>query len=194
MTHPLPSALRQRRGFSLIELAAAMAILGLLAALVLPSLTVSRGRSGKAAELPRLRAVATGAPHRVVLDLDDHGYQLEWFVSEARAWGEAEAPTPEVYEPEEGDEVVMTAPPTPERAFHPLPGTYGDWVTLLEDVEFDGVETPTGRVDRGRVEIVFRQDGTTDATEILLSDGDGGVAALELEPLAHQIRIRRERS
>jgi prepilin-type N-terminal cleavage/methylation domain-containing protein len=201
MTRRLPSTSRRRRGFSLLELAAAMAILALVASFVLPSMSISRGRSVKAAEqlaarleLARLRAVATGAPHRVVIDLDEQAYQLEWFVSEARALGDEEPEEPDFYDVADGTEVVMTAPPSAERTFHPLLGSLGDWEMLLEDVVFDAVETPTGQVSRGRVEIVFHQDGTTDATQILLSDAGGSTATLEVEPLAHQIRILREQS
>lgn len=200
-------ARRRRRsgGFSMIELAAAVTILVLLVALALPILDVGRGRSSREAaerlaarlELGRLRAVATGVPHRVVLDLDGRGYQLEWRVTEARARGEDapdEGARDAVYEIGEDDRVWMTPPPDAERDYHPLPGTHGDWTPLLDDVFFERVETASGFVDRGRVDVVFERDGTTEAAEIVLEDGDGALAALSVEPFADAIRIRHERS
>ena len=35
----------------------------------------------------RQRAIMTGVPHRLLIDLEEGGYQIEWFVSQGRALG-----------------------------------------------------------------------------------------------------------
>ena len=93
MTRVRDSAGRRRRAaaFTLIEMLAVVAIFALMAAFVMPNLATLGSRTlqrqaqriGGQLELARQRAIVTGIPHRMWLDLDDASYRLEWYVSEA---------------------------------------------------------------------------------------------------------------
>ena len=75
-----------RRGFTLIETLAVVAILALAAVIVLPNLAALGERRLRHAaqrlaaelELARQRAVVTGVPHRILFDLENGLYRIEW--------------------------------------------------------------------------------------------------------------------
>jgi len=93
---------RRRAGFTLIEILAVVAILGLTAAMVVPNLGMLGQRAlrdqarelAAQIELGRQRAIMTGTPHRLLIDLDVASFHLEWLTTEAEALG-LEAPPPE---------------------------------------------------------------------------------------------------
>ena len=82
-------------GFTLIELMAVVAIIGLALGIMLPNLTATRfslleqqGHDlASRIDLARERAVVTGAPHRVWLELEEGAFRVDWFVEETRALG-----------------------------------------------------------------------------------------------------------
>ena len=75
---------------------AVVAIFALLAAFVAPNLGLLSSRRlqqqaeriSAQLELARQRAIVTGIPHRLAIDLDRGSYWLEWFVTQAEAIGE----------------------------------------------------------------------------------------------------------
>ena len=81
----------RRAGFTLLEILAVIAIFALLSAFVLPNLGAMRARQLEQAarriadqlELARHRSIATGVPHRLLIDLDAASYRLEAYASEA---------------------------------------------------------------------------------------------------------------
>ena len=78
------------RGFTLIEILAVVAILALVAAFVVPNMGGFRARALRAEaqqiaaqlELARQRAIVTGVPHRLWLELDQAEYRLEWLAED----------------------------------------------------------------------------------------------------------------
>jgi hypothetical protein len=142
-------------------------------------------------ELGRQRAVVTGTPHRVVLDLEQGSYRLEWLTTEAEAYDEApveEAPALDL----RGRTPIPMAPPTEaELDYFPVPGTSGNTVWLDDDLIFDGFESDEGWFDRGEAYIVFHPDGTATGARIHLgeNDEDGHGLVLEILPLADSVRI-----
>ena len=78
-------------GFTLLELVAVVAIMGMMLYLVVPSIGVTEGarlragarEMGAHLELARQRAIITGKPHRMLIALDEGWYQLEWFVTDS---------------------------------------------------------------------------------------------------------------
>src|SRR4030095_7541475 len=86
-----PRGQRRRSACTLIELFAVLLIMGLVAGLTLPNLSLRSERVvlGEAQQLAadlaftRRRAVATGTPHRVVVDLDNAGWWIEAWPEEA---------------------------------------------------------------------------------------------------------------
>lgn len=197
-----PAAPRGDAGFTLVELMATVAVLGLLLALLVPSLGPTRSAAlrGEARdlaahlELARQRAVMTGKPHRVLLALDDGSYQLEWFATEGdvapEGDPEAAPPAPPPQLDLRGEAPVPLSPPRDEsREFRPIPNRFGDRARLHDDFHFEGVETGDGWVDRGFASVVFDRDGTTDAAEIAIADQDGNRIFLEVRPLLDVVRI-----
>ncbi|MGH7337798.1 MAG: pilus assembly FimT family protein, partial [Myxococcota bacterium] len=73
------------RGFTLIEILAVVAILALVAAFIVPNMGGLRRRAlrneaqqiASQLELARQRAIVTGVPHRLWLELDEAEYRLE---------------------------------------------------------------------------------------------------------------------
>ena len=79
----------RRRGFTLIEVMAVVIVIGLAMGIVLANLSASRGAqleeyarglSGRL-ELARERAIVTGAPHRVLLQVEDGFTRVDWHLS-----------------------------------------------------------------------------------------------------------------
>ena len=184
------------RGFTLIEIMAAVAIFALLAGLLAPrvgALTsrTLRQRAERIAarlELARQRSVLTGVPHRLLVDLDQGGYQLEWQVTEAEA--EGRAPEPAAPLDLRGQTPIPMAPAyAEERAYRPLPGLMGRFEWLEDNLAFAGLQTPEGWIQRGEVSIEFERDGTASYTEIHLDDESGRTLQLDVLPLADAVRI-----
>jgi len=186
---------RARAGFTLIEMMAAVALFALLAAMVGPRVAALTSRDlrreaeelGKLMELGRQRAVVTGIPHRVVLDLDEVAYTLEW----------APGPEPEDEpEPPPGpggrQPLDLSAPYAEELVYEPLPGMLGDTVLMTDDVVISGVETAEGYIERGAVTVDFEIDGTATAAAVFLDNEADRTLVLDVLPLADRVRIRDE--
>lgn len=200
---PLRSA-RARHGFTLIEIMAVVIIMGLTLTWVLPNLAATHASrlKGQARdlvsrlELARERAVVTSIPHRVMIDLEEGSYRVDWFVTEERAAGiddewaaEDEPPPPEEIDESSNAPVSLTPPRGEVRDYYPIPNRFGgdDW--LPEDYYFEGVQTPEGWIQKGSVQIVFERDGTSDFAEIVLADTWDNSLTLEIQPLLDTVRI-----
>ncbi len=196
-----------RLGFTLIEILAVIVIIGLTMSLLLPNLAATRGSRlrqqaldvASRIELARERAIVTGAPHRLMLDLETGEYRVEWFVREERAAGIAPEPeqTGQPFQAGESTGGAQTAislsPSLGEgRDYYPINSRFGTNEALPEDSFFAGVQTPEGWIERGSVQVVFARDGTTDFAEIVLSDAWDNRVVLEVQPLLDMVRIRND--
>ena len=183
--------------FTLIEMIAVVAIFALLVAVVAPNLGSLSGRTLRNStdalaariELARQRTVMTGIPHRVWIDLDAGSYRLEWEVSEAEALGEEEPSEPEPVDLRAQAPLLLVAPRGAERAFRPLPGVLGRDEILEDSLDFRGVETPTGWLERGGTSIEFGMDGTTESAAVILDDDSGRTLVIDVLPLAEAVRV-----
>jgi general secretion pathway protein H len=184
----------RRRGFTLIELLAVVLIFALLAGIALPNLGLRSSRLldeearrlAGSLEFARQRAVMTGLPHRVFVDIDRGAYQVEWYGPL-----EAEAEADAAASPAEVAKVELAAPLAAEVDFQPLVGTLGDIFELDPAVHFAGIETPEGMVEAGQVQIVFQRDGTSDPAAVALGIESGRRAILHVLPLADSVRLER---
>jgi prepilin-type N-terminal cleavage/methylation domain-containing protein len=190
----------RRAGFTLIEILAVVAILGLTAAMVVPNLGMLGQRAlrdqarelAAQIELGRQRAIMTGTPHRLLIDLDVASFHLEWLTTEAEALG-LEAPPPEEEPDLLGDAPLdLSAPAQEARSYYPIPGMFGRVRDLDPDVQFAGLETPDGWVTRGEVSIDFDRDGTASYTEIFLEDAAGRGISLHIRELDDVVRIHED--
>ena len=187
-------------GFTLIEMLAVVAVIALVIGIVMPNLGMRSRRImedeakqlAASLEFARQRSVMTGVPHRVVIDVEEGSYWLEWLVSEARAGGEEDLAELPVYELGGREEIPMGAPRSAERSYHALAGSLGHTTRVQEIVSIDGIEIAGGFLERGLVHIVFERDGTSESARILLSDEDGRTTGIEVAPFADTVRIRRE--
>jgi type II secretion system protein H len=187
----------RRRGFTLVELLAVLVIFGLLAAIALPNLGIRSGRMldeearrlASSLEFARQRAVMTGVPHRVFVDLDQAAYRIEWV-------GRPEAGEPELAETgaaAAGDDLARPALSPPgagaEGEFEPLAGSLGDVAQLDEAVHFAGIETAEGTFQQGTVQIFFERNGTSDPAAVVLENDAGRRVALYVTPLSDSVRF-----
>jgi prepilin-type N-terminal cleavage/methylation domain-containing protein len=186
-----------RRAFTLIELLAVLLIMGLIAGLAFPNLSLRSERAvlDAAREVAatfayaRQRAVATGAPHRVVLDLDVGAW-----------WIEAQPEPPSLFAPPEAlpaqdaaHTIALAPPARAAEEFAPLPGPSGRPRELPDELRFDSIETQTaGALLSGQVGLVFESDGTADPALLVLANEAGDLATLRLARLADEVRIARE--
>ena len=200
--------------FTLLEILAVVAIFALLAGLALPNFSALHARNlnhearrlvGQI-ELARQRAIVTGVPHRLFIDIDGGAYHVERLGGEASAGAAAPAEAVDLpaFFDEAGDApfdltdqsgvspIDLAAPRAEEPAYRPLVGTQGRVAYLDESSEFAGVETTGGWIDRGETFIRFERDGTADATTIVIAHESGPAMALEVLPLADTVRIRNE--
>ncbi|MCA9502083.1 MAG: type II secretion system protein [Spirochaetaceae bacterium] len=217
--HPLrPDAGRartpgRRAGFTLIELMAVVLLIALAMTTLAPQLSSSKQRLLKEAsesiasslEFARQRAVLTGVPHRLLIDLEEGGYRVEWWVTEDEAMaalGEEDAgggfgnlllgglggPTAA---PDPDAPIDLHPPEHAARDYYPVPGTEAGRFTWLDDaLYFVGVEGTSGWVEGGDAEIAFDADGTTEYTLLEIADADDHSITLEIEPLLDRVRRR----
>ena len=188
-------------GFTLIEVMAVVAIIGLMLGIMLPNLTSTQAaqleRQGRdlasRIDLARERAIVTGAPHRVWLELEEGAFRVDWFVDEARAFGEPDPLEEAAQATDRPVPPVSLSPPVHEyRGYFPIPSTFGSNEWLNSDSFFEGVTTPTGWVDEGEVQLVFQTDGSTDYAEVVLGDRWGNGVVLEILPLLAHVRVYRD--
>lgn len=192
------------RGFTLIEIIAVIAIMGMVFAIGIPRLSTSKIRElrgeaeGIAAslEFARQRAIMTGVPHRVFIDLAEGGYRIEWLVDEARAF-EAVADDEFADSTDDGPtgqdpELIDFHPPTrDERDYYPIPSRQLGSFTWLADARyFVGLDSSSGWIESGDVEIVFDADGTTEYSLLEIADASDNHLTLEIEPLLDRVRRR----
>jgi type II secretory pathway pseudopilin PulG len=183
----------------LIEILAVVAILALVAAFVIPNMGGLRARALRAEaaqiaaqlELARQRAIVTGVPHRVWLELDQAEYRLEWLSVDPDE-AEIAAAGPEL-DVRGNSPISLAAPRQAALEFRPIPGNFGRLQVVADPFYFEAVETPQGRITRGQVAVEFARDGSADYTEILLQDAAGDHITLDVEPLDERVRIRNDR-
>ncbi len=195
-------------GFTLIELIAVVLILGLAMSLVIPNLTATRanrlqGVARKIAhqlETARQRAITSGVPHRLYIDLEAGFFRVDWWVDEATAYPDlAEEQRPMragLPVDERTGELDLTgplpmSPPIGDAPdFFPITSQFGRDTYLPEDYYFVGIDSASGWHESGAVEVVFGSDGVAEYSEIHLADAWDNEVVLEVEPLLELIRIR----
>jgi len=193
---------RQRRrpasGFTLLEVMAVVLLMALLAGIALPALGRDQAADAEndareiaaGIEFARRSALATRAPFRLVVDIDASRWWLERR-NRARAAPDDLAPGELPAWAERGE--LPLAPPEAERGdFRPVQGLVGRGNVLRDDVFFAGAETSEGWVERGRLELELRPDGSTDAAELVLVTTDGARVRLGIEASSERVRIHRE--
>lgn len=199
---------RDRAGFTLIEIIAVVAIMAMVFGIGLPRL----GRTGfdsleneaeniaQSLRFARQRAVMTGAPHRLLIDLEEGGYLVEWYVTETRALGRiadddrdlefSGAAFGDEYD-NDGPRLDLVPLRKAERDFFPIRHQQmGSFRWLDEDLYFVGAANSTGWVESGDYSIIFYDDGTTEPTQLELADGDDRHLTLEIEAILQQVRLR----
>jgi prepilin-type N-terminal cleavage/methylation domain-containing protein len=193
-------------GFTLIEIMAVVAIIALILGIGLPRLRASKVRAlendaesiATSLEYARQRAILTRVPHRVLFDLEEGGWRVEWLVGEERAFAaiaeddganDLPPPTPEL-PPVDGRAPIDFHPPAKDEVdYYPIPNPQlGGFTWLDESRYFVGLDSPAGWVEGGDVGIVFDADGTTDQARLELADSDDNHLTLEIEPLLDRVR------
>jgi hypothetical protein len=134
----------------------------------------------------RQRAVMTGIPHRLAIDIDAGTYQLEWEGADA---ADVAKPVEPPTEPGVEAPLSLAPPPATERNFETLQGPLGKLETLGRGVEIAWIETPGGETDFGDAYVTFEADGTSSYTLLVLDEPGGHELALEILPLAEAVRI-----
>jgi prepilin-type N-terminal cleavage/methylation domain-containing protein len=192
-------------GFTLIEIIAVIAIMGMVFAIGIPRLSTSKLRGlrteaesiAASLEFARQRAIMTGVPHRVLIDLAEGGYRIEWLVDEARAFEAIRDPddgfaASEFESGDEGGQLIDFYPPLhDERDFYPIPNRQLGSFTWLDDSRyFVGLDSSSGWIEGGDVEIVFDADGTTEYSLLEIADASDNHLTLEIEPLLDRVRRR----
>lgn len=193
----------RRAGFTLIEMIAVVALIGMIFALGIPRLSSSRWRAlGNAAEsiaasleYARQRAVLTGIPHRVLIDLADGGWRVEWLVGEQEALSGDGADPGSFVDPDAAldprSPIDLHPPTRGELDYHPIANRQlGSFSWLEERLYFVGLESPSGWIESGDVQIVFDADGTTDHVLLEIADADDRHMTLEIEPMLERVRRR----
>lgn len=205
------SGARRLQGFTLIEIIAVVALVALIFGIGLPSLNRrtydpledEAEQIAQRLRFARQRAIMTGAPHRLYIDLEEGAYQVEWFVTPERAQGDSsEGADPGALAQlfsGGSEEIAAVDGPTidfhprrlAERDFHPIPHRDMGAFRWLEDtLYFVGIEGPDGWVESGEFAVVFQADGTTDPLSVEMADGEDHRLTLEVEALLEQVRIR----
>jgi type II secretory pathway pseudopilin PulG len=173
---------------------AVVAILALVAAFVVPNLGGIRRRAlrneaqqiAAQLELARQRAIVTGVPHRLWLELDQAEYRLEWLAQDPDEFALAAAPELDVAG---NSPISLAAPQMQALEFHPIPGNHGKLQVVTDPFYIEAVDTPSGRITRGQVSIEFGRDGSAEYTRIYLQDAVGDRVALDVQELDERVRV-----
>ena len=202
------SRLSATSGFTLIEIIAVIAIMGMVFAIGIPRLSTSKIRGlrteaesiAASLEFARQRAIMTGVPHRVLIDLAEGGYRIEWLVDEDRAFqltrdsdDEFSGGESNLAGPDYGSEQLIDfyPPVRDERDYYPIPSRQLGSFTWLADARyFVGLDSSSGWIESGDVEIVFDADGTTEYALLEIADASDNHLTLEIEPLLDRVRRR----
>ena len=202
------SPVHARAGFTLIEMMAVVAIMAMIFAIGAPRLGSSKWRVlrneaesiATSIEFTRQRAVMTGIPHRLLIDLEEGGYRIEWLVSEEQAFAAISEDYPGGdTQPFEsgllgagGEEPIELRPPKrAERDFYPIPNRQLGSFTWIDDaLYFVGLENSGGWIEGGDIAILFEADGTTEYALLEIADADENHMTLEIEPLLDRVRRR----
>lgn len=180
-------------GFTLLELVAVVAIMGMMLYFVVPSIGVTEGarlragarEMGAHLELARQRAIMTGKPHRMLIALDEGWYQLEWFVTDSDEDPNRQAPAFDLRGP-----VQMSPHADDIPSYRIVPGGAGRLGWLDEALDFAGVEVDDGWYESGEFQVVFQGDGSSDAARIVVrAEFDEPGLVLEVSPLLDAVRI-----
>jgi prepilin-type N-terminal cleavage/methylation domain-containing protein len=201
----------RRAGFTLIELMAVVAIMAMMFALGIPRLARSPWKPleeeaeqiAQTLRFARQRAIMTGVPHRLLIDLEEGGYTIEWLAEqEALDGGDGLAGFAALLSgggmdaldsAEERPSLDFVPRRRAEREYHPIPHSrMGVFRWLDEAHYFVGVDGPGGWVESGDYAIVFAADGTTDSILLTLADAQDHRLVLEIEPLLQSVRMLRE--
>ncbi len=199
----------RRSGFTLIEIIAVVAIIAMVFAVGIPrlggsnwdALNLEAQNIAESLRFARQRAIMTGAPHRVLIDLEEGGYRIEWFVTQERAYsavGGDEDPASSLFggaggipESGEGPGIELRPPRVQERDYFPIANRkMGSFAWLDDALYFVGVEGPSGWIESGDYPIVFYVDGTTDPALLEMADADDQHITLEIELILERVRIR----
>jgi prepilin-type N-terminal cleavage/methylation domain-containing protein len=192
---------RRTAAFTLIEMLAVVAIVALISSFVLPNIGALQDRTLRSQarlmaaqlELARQRAVITGIPHRLLIDLDGGGYRLEWLRAEPGTEPAAAPPEgPPEYDVRGGTPLPLAAPAEARREYQPVPGSFGKFLYLESNLEFAGLQTPEGWIKRGDAFVGFDRDGTASYTEIVIQDASGRRITLDVLPLDDAVRLRND--
>lgn len=186
---------RHRAAFTLIEMLAIVAIMALIATFVAPSFEAVRQRKLRSEalrlashlEFARQRTVVTGVPHRILLDLEGGTYRIEWLAGDAE--DQPAALVPVEYDVSGGTPLPLAAPLQEAQAYSAIPGLLGREQLLDDDLDFAGIETHEGWLERGVSFVSFDRDGSASYTEIVLEDDSGQETALAVLPLDDAVRI-----
>ena len=205
---------KNRRGFTLIEIMAVVAIIAMVFAIGVPrlggkswdTLNTETEFIAQSLRFARQRAVMTGVPHRLLIDLEDGGYLIEWYVTENGALGESDDDSDtsgssgfplnlsdsDSTSSDETPILDFTPPPRAERDFFPIPHPRMGTMRWLDDaLYFVGIEGETGWVESGDYGIVFYVDGTTDSASLEIADSDDNHITLEIEPIRENVFVRK---
>ena len=190
---PHRSRLAQQSGFTLLELVAVVAIMGMMLYLVAPSIGVTQTAQLRAGaremgahlEFARQRAIMTGKPHRVLIEIEEGWYQLEWFVSDREEDPRLGGAPSDLRGP-----IQMSPRQDEVPSYRVVPGSEGRLTWIDETLDFAGVEVDDGWYDAGEFQVVFQGDGSSDAARIVLrADPEEAGLVLEVSPLLDAVRI-----
>ncbi len=195
-------------GFTLIEIMAVIAIIGMVFAIGLPRLNRSKMRAleteaesiAASLEFARQRAIMTRVPHRVLIDLAEGGYRIEWLVGEERAFSAISGESSDLGSgsldtataTDTGETKIDLHPPArEERDYYPIPNRQLGAFTWLDDAQyFVGLDSSNGWIEGGDAEIVFDADGTTEMARLEIADSADNHLTLEIAPLFDRVRRR----
>jgi len=130
----------------------------------------------------------TGKPHRVLVEIDEGWYQLEWFATDQDEDPSRGVPTNDPRGP-----IAMSPPQAETPSYRVIPGTEGRLTWLDESLDFAGVEVDDGWYESGEFQVVFQGDGSSDAARIVVrAAGEEPGLILEVSPLLDAVRIFNE--